>query len=90
LSTGKITVITMMKFEVPKDVVKELEAQVRCELSCMSAFNDNDLSEVTYRDLVAAIADVTAEYLVVLYENMPREMIADIGNKLFNKEEDNG
>jgi len=79
----------MMKFELSKEVVQEVEVQVRQEIESMSAFSGLDLSTVTKRQMTIAIADVLGDYVVSLLENMPRELVADIGSRLSNKEHGN-
>jgi len=63
-----------------------VEAQVRQELESMSAFPGLDLSTVTKRQMITAIAEVLGDHVVSLLENMSRELVSDIGSKLSSKE----
>ena len=73
----------MIKFELTKEASKEVEAEIREEIESMSAFSGLDLSKVTRKQMETAIAKTLGEYVVSLLDNMPRELIADIGIKLF-------
>jgi len=79
----------MIKLNISTEVVKDLEAHVRDELDAMSAFSEDEISNISRRTMVSAIAEVLGQSLMDMIENMSREMILDIGTTALKEANDN-